>query len=94
VLGELCGSGELPDLLNWPHSWNGDETKDASLAEVCLGLLSIRHKSASEGTSLVVLGLRFCLLVQGMWVRSLVRELRVHISCAAPPKIKQNIKKK
>ena len=51
-------------------------------------------KVLSEGTFLVVLWLRFCLLVQGMWVQSLVRELRFHISCAAPRKIKQNIRQK
>ena len=33
----------------------------------------------TSGTSLAVQQLRFCLLVQGMGVQSLVRELRSHI---------------
>ena len=32
------------------------------------------------GTSLVVQGLRSCLLMQGTWVRSLVGKLRCHMS--------------
>ena len=41
-----------------------------------------RHlKKCSLGTSLVVQWLRLHLPVQGVWVRSLVRELRSHMPC-------------
>ena len=38
-----------------------------------------KKKIQQEGTSLVVQWLRICLVMQGMWVRSLVRELRSHV---------------
>ena len=37
-------------------------------------------RGRGRGTSLVVQGLRICLPMQGMWVQSLVGELRSHIS--------------
>ena len=36
-------------------------------------------KFSKEGFSLVVQWLRSCLVIQGTWVQSLVRELRSHI---------------
>ena len=44
-----------------------------------------------QATVLAVLWLRSCLSMQGMWVRSLVRELRSHMSQGPSPK-NQNIK--
>ena len=38
-----------------------------------------KKKIQQEGTSLVVQWLRICFAMQGMWVRSLVRELRFHM---------------
>ena len=38
-----------------------------------------KKKIQQEGTSLVIQWLRICLAMQGMWVRSLVRELRFHM---------------
>ena len=38
-----------------------------------------KKKIQQEGTSLVIQWLRICLVMQGMWVRSLVRELRFHM---------------
>ena len=37
------------------------------------------EQDLSWGTSLVVQGLRICLTIQGMWVQSLVRELKSHM---------------
>ena len=44
------------------------------------------------GTSLVVHWLGLYLLLQGMQVQSLVRELRSHMLCDKKKKTKQNIK--
>ena len=42
-------------------------------------VLMIRLRSQAEGTSLVVQGLRLRIPIQGVWVESLVRELRSHM---------------
>ena len=39
-----------------------------------------KENKKENRTLLVVQWFRICLLVQGMWVRSLVREMRYHMS--------------
>ena len=41
-----------------------------------LGVFNLKKQ---QGTSLVVRWLRLCLPMQGVWVRTLVRELRSHM---------------
>ena len=49
------------------------------------------HYNNTTGTCLVIQWLRFLLLVQGTWVRSLVGELRSHILQANKPEYRQQM---
>ena len=48
-------------------------------------------KTPSQGTPVVVQWLRLHLRMQGVWVRSLVRELRYHMPCSHKKKTNNNI---
>ena len=49
--------------------------------------VGIRSESLTSGTSLVVQWLRLHLPVQGVWIRSMVRELSSHMPCHQKTKI-------
>ena len=48
----------------------------------------VLRNSVSAGTSLAVQWLRLCLLMQWLWVRSRIRELRLHVLHGQKPKHK------
>ena len=75
--------GWMASPTQWTWVWaNSGRWRTGKPAEVqSKGLKSVRHNLVTEELQLVVQWLRLCLPMQGLWVRSPVREPRSHMPC-------------